>query len=101
MATQQVPLQTLISEEPELALLTIQRRPVVDHLRMYLDLKNPHINLLHVPHDIVYLVYPLHVVPQLLQVLDVPITYFTDDKVALAPLSCPRLARLDGGGGGS
>ena len=49
---QQVALQTLVREEAQLALLTVQRRPVVDHLRVDL-----------------HLVDPLHVVTQLLQVL--------------------------------
>ena len=40
-----------------------------------------------------YLVYPLHVIPQLLQVLDVSVTDLADDEVALA-LSLTRLAGL-------
>ena len=40
-----------------------------------------------------YLVYPLHVIPQLLQVLDVSVTDLADDEVSLA-LSLTRLARL-------
>ena len=39
MATQQVPLQPLVSEEPKLTLLTIQGRPVVDHLGVNFDLE--------------------------------------------------------------
>ena len=38
MAAQQVALQTLVCEEPELTLLTVKRRPVVDHLGVNLDL---------------------------------------------------------------
>ena len=45
---------------------------------------------------------PLHVVPQLLQVLDVAVADLTDDEVALAAaLARPWLARLDCGGGGA
>ena len=40
--------------------------------------------MMHVSTD--YLVYPLHVIPQLFQVLNVPITDLADDKVALARL---------------
>ena len=32
VTAQQVPLQTLVSEKPELTLLTIERRSVVNHL---------------------------------------------------------------------
>ena len=39
MAAEQMPLQTLVSEEAELTLLTVERRPVVDHLGVNLDLK--------------------------------------------------------------
>lgn len=49
---EQVPLQALVGEEAALALLAVERRPVVDHLRVDFDL-----------------VDPLHVVAQLLQVL--------------------------------
>ena len=38
--------------------------------------------------------YPLHVVPELLQVLDVSVADLADDKVPLAPLA--GLARLHG-----
>ena len=34
VAAQQVPLQTLVREKPELALLAVQRWPIVDHLRV-------------------------------------------------------------------
>ena len=44
------------------------------------------------------LVDPLHVVPQLLQVLDIPVADLADDEVALAAaLARARLARLHGG----
>lgn len=49
MTTQQVPLQALVCEKSELALLAVEWRPVVDHLRVDLDF-----------------VDPLHVVTQLL-----------------------------------
>ena len=42
-----------------------------------------------------YLVNPLHVIPQLLQVLDVTITNFTDDKTTFT-LTC-GLTRFQGG----
>ena len=45
-----------------------------------------------------YLVYPLHVIPQLLQVLDVSVTDLADDEVALA-LTLARLAGLHDGPG--
>ena len=38
MTAQQVTLQTLVCEEPELTLLTVEGRPVVDHLGVNLDL---------------------------------------------------------------
>ena len=52
-----------------------------------------------------YLVYPLHVVSELLQILDIPITDLTNDKVTLSSLSLSRLTRLHhrvgaGAGGG-
>lgn len=62
-----MPLQTLVGKEAELALLAVEWWPVVDHLWMYLDL-----------------VYPLHVVSQLLQVLDVPVADLTDDERVLS-----------------
>lgn len=64
-----MPLQTLVGKEAELALLAVERRPVVDHLRMYLDL-----------------VYPLHVVAQLLQILDVAVADLADDKRVLGTM---------------
>lgn len=42
---------------------------------------------------------PLHVVSQLLQILDISVTDFADDKVALPTLALTRLARLHGVGG--
>ena len=42
--------------------------------------------------------YPLHVVPQLLQVLDVTVADLTDDEVALA-LALTRLTWLHDGPG--
>ena len=45
-----------------------------------------------------YLVYPLHVIPQLLQVLDVAVADLADDKVSLA-LALTRLAGLHDGPG--
>ena len=39
---------------------------------------------------------PLHVVSELLQILDISVTDFTDDKVALPTLALARLARLHG-----
>ena len=48
---------------------------------------------------LVYLVYPLHVVTKLFQILDVSITDLTDDKVSLPPaLALPGLAGLVDGG---
>lgn len=38
MTAQQVTLQPLVCEEPELTLLTVEGRPVVDHLGVNLDL---------------------------------------------------------------
>ena len=46
-----------------------------------------------------YLVYPLHVVTKLFQILDVSITDLTDDKVSIPPaLALPGLAGLVDGG---
>ena len=45
VAAQQVTLQTLISEEAELTLLTVERRPVIDHLGVNLDLKSKNMSL--------------------------------------------------------
>ena len=49
--------------------------------------------------------YPLHVVPELLKILDVPIAYLTDNKVTFPPLTSSWLPWLDGwcagGRGGS
>ena len=64
---EQVPLEALVGEEPELALLAVERGPVVDHLGVDLDLVDPE-----------------HVVAQLLQILDVAVADLADDKVALA-----------------
>ena len=106
MTPKQMPFKTLVSEESKLTLLTIQRRSVVDHLGMNLNLK-PFTLISHIFITIYiqYLVYPLHVVPELLKILDIPIAYLTDNKVTLAALTCPRLPRLDGwcagGRGGS
>jgi hypothetical protein len=47
-----MPLEALVCEESELALLAIQRRSIINHLGMNLDLVNP-----------------LHVVSQLLKIL--------------------------------
>lgn len=63
---QQVSLETLISEEPKLALLAVKRWSVVNHLRMNLDLVNP-----------------LHMIAQLLQILYVTVTNFTYYKRVL------------------
>ena len=64
VATQQVPLQPLVGEEPKLTLLTIQGRPVVDHLGMNFDLEMViSMDTLYVLTLLLYLVYPLHVVP--------------------------------------
>lgn len=49
-----MPLQALVCEESELALLAIQRRSIINHLGMNLDLVNP-----------------LHVVSQLLKILKI------------------------------
>jgi hypothetical protein len=49
-----MPLQALVCEESELALLAIQWRSVINHLGMNLDLVNP-----------------LHVVPQLFKILKI------------------------------
>ena len=38
VTAQQMALQPLVCEEPELTLLTVEGRPVVDHLRVNLDL---------------------------------------------------------------
>ena len=43
---------------------------------------------------------PLHVISQLFQVLDISVTYFTDDKVSF-PLAGTGLAGFDGGAGGA
>lgn len=49
-----MPLQALVCEESELALLAIQWRSIINHLGMNLDLVNP-----------------LHVVSQLLKILKI------------------------------
>ena len=71
----------LIREESELAFLAVERWPIVDHL--WMDF---------------HFVDPLHVVAELLQVLDVTITDFTNDKASLAG---PGLAGLGGVGRGA
>ena len=60
-------VRTLIGEKPVLAFLTVERRPIMDHLGMNFDLMNE-----------------LHVVAKLLQIPDVTITDLADDKVILA-----------------
>ena len=45
----------------------------------------------------VYLVYPLHVVTKLFQILDVSITDLTDDKISFPSLALTRLARFTDG----
>ena len=57
----------LISKEPELALLTVERRPIVDHFRMNFHFVNK-----------------LHVISKLLEVPNVAITDFTNDKIVFA-----------------
>ena len=52
MRSEQVPLQPLVGEETALAFLAVQRRTVVDHLRMDL-----------------HFVDPLHMMAQLFQIL--------------------------------
>merc|ERR1711884_63343 len=77
MAAEQVSFQPLVREEPELALLAVQGRAIVNHLGVDFDLMDP-----------------LHVIPKLFQVLNVAIA---DDKVALAPtLAGSRLTRFHG-----
>ena len=44
-----------------------------------------------------YLVYPLHVVTKLFQILDVSITDLTDDKISFPSLALTRLARFGEG----
>jgi len=80
VTAQQVPLQTLVSEKPELTLLTIERRSVVNHLGVDFNLVNP-----------------LHVVTKLFQILDVSITDLTNDKISFSPLALAGLSRLDNG----
>lgn len=58
-----MPLEALVREEPKLTFLTVQRRPVINHLRVDL-----------------HFVYPLHVVAQLFQVFDVAIAYLANDE---------------------
>lgn len=41
MTTQQVPLQALVREKAELALLAVEWRPVVDHFWVNLDFMDP------------------------------------------------------------
>ena len=45
VAAQQMTLQTLICKEAELTLLTVERRPVIDHLGVNLDLKRENMSL--------------------------------------------------------
>ena len=59
----------LIGEKSKLTFLAVQWRPVMNHLGVDLDLMDK-----------------LHVIAQLLEVPDVTITNFTNDKVVLAPL---------------
>ena len=69
MAAQQMPFQALVCEEPELALLAIQRWAILDHLWMNFHLMNL-----------------LEVISQRVKVFDVAVAYFADDKVALDPI---------------
>lgn len=64
---QQMPFEALISEKSELTLLAVERRPVVNHLGVDLHFVNE-----------------LHVIPELVEVTDVAITDFANDKIVLA-----------------
>lgn len=66
MRAKQMSFKALVGEETELALLAVQRRPVVDHLRVDF-----------------HLVDPLHVIAQLLQVFNIPIADLTYNKRVL------------------
>lgn len=72
-------LETLIGKEPKLALLTVERRPIVDHFRVNFDF-----------------VYPLHVIAQLFQVFDVTVADLANDERIFGI----RVAGLGGGGRG-
>ena len=87
----------MVREKPELALLAVQRWPIVDHLWVDFHLGEKRNNLLTEEKIQSYLVNPLHVIPQLFQVFDVAIADFANDKVALAPtLTSSWLPRFDG-----
>lgn len=80
-------LQSLVREEPILTLLTIQRRSVVNHLRVNLKInrgtKLTPLSTFTSPsslHPYLHFVYQLHVTPQLVQVLNVAVTDLADDK---------------------
>ena len=88
----------MVCEKPELAFLAVQRWPVVDHLRVDFHLKKKTCQSSSNRGDLklCYLVNPLHVIPQLFQVLDVAIADFANDKITLAPaLASTWLARFD------
>jgi hypothetical protein len=93
-----MPFEPLIGEEAVLTLLTVERRPVVDHLRVNLQTKSPSVppsNPPPSPPTYFDLVNPLHVVTQLVQILDVAIANLADDKLWLATARIWTLAWLD------
>jgi hypothetical protein len=92
-----VTLETLIGEEAILAFLAIQWWSIVNHFRMNLASKET--ILVHlVPTELtsssnyLHFVDPLHVIAQLIQIFNISITNFANDKLRLS--STWTLSRL-------
>jgi hypothetical protein len=92
-------LKTLIGEEAILTFLAVQRRSIVNHLGMNLKEKLKVLVTKHYHKKLIdshlNFMNPLHVIAQLIQILDVPIANFTDDKLRFSTAGIRTLSRLD------
>lgn len=96
MRAQKMTLETLISEKAILTFLAIQRRSIVDHFRMdllketfrkalsYFKMKS-HLDFMN----------PLHVITQLIQILNISIANLADDELRLSTACIRTLSGLD------
>lgn len=84
---EQMALEALIGEEPELALLAVEWGTAVDHLRMNLDLEGKE-TFSHKSElngcSLSYLVNPKHVISELLQILYVAVANLAYNESAFA-----------------